>query len=224
VNARRAAIVVAAFVLAGLGAIALRVVMEGRAALADGDDWMLRGKPAEAIRSYETAARWYLPLAPHVDAAYARLRALAGDPGHAAGARTGWRTADDDATALLAWRAIRGAARATRTLWTPHAGDLADAEAAIAHASARTPGAGDAGPTTRDREAWYLAHLATTGRPRIAAAALAALGIVAWVAGALGLARRGIDEAGHLIRRPALVSAAAIVLGLAGWLVGLYNA
>jgi hypothetical protein len=109
------AVAIAAIALAVIGVIGLRAVLAGRSALADGDDWMLRGKPAEAIRSYEAAARWYVPLAPHVDAAYKKLRALTGTP-----------------DALLAWRAIRSAARATRSLWQPHAADLADADAHIA--------------------------------------------------------------------------------------------
>jgi len=205
----RAAIVIAAIVLAGLGVVSVRVVVSGRAELRDGDDWMLRGKTTEAIRAYEAAARWYLPLAPHVDAAYDRLRALTASP----------------ATALPAWRAIRNASHATRTLWTPHAADLADADAAIAALSARDPEAGaGAGDTTADREAWYRARLADDGRPGIGAAALAGFGILAWLAGAVVLARRGLDDTGRLVTRPALAGGLAIVLGLACWFAGLYNA
>ncbi|HSK01905.1 MAG TPA: hypothetical protein VK932_11715, partial [Kofleriaceae bacterium] len=193
----RPLLVIAALVLAGLGALAIRVVLEGRGALAEGDDWMARDRPAEAIRAYETSARWYLPLAPHVDEAYDRLRALA--------------TSEDLAVSLAAWRAIRSAARTTRGLWPPHAGDLAAADAAIARLSARHPSAGPAGDTVAAREAWYQTRLARDPRPSPGAAALAVLGILLWVGGTVALVRRGIDAQGSVIRRPALASAASIV-------------
>jgi hypothetical protein len=176
--------------LAVIGLIGLRAVVAGRRALADGDDWMLRGKPAEAIRSYEAAARWYVPLAPHVDAAYAKLRALATGP-----------------NALLAFRAIRSAARATRSLWQPHAADLAEADAQIAKL--------EAGATP---EPWFAGRLAEDPRPSIAMAALAGLGILLWLVGAaIVVFRRWSMPAGGM---PFLV----IVVGVALWLVGLYNA
>jgi len=187
-------------IVAVIAVISLRVVLAGRGALGDGDDWMLRGKPAEAIRSYEAAARWYVPFAPHVDAAYAKLRGLAGDT----------------PTGLLAWRAIRSAARATRNLWQPHAADLADADAAIARLAARDPAAGEgAGTSIEAREAWHGARLSEDLRANRGAAALAGLGIAALLAGAFLLVRRS---------RPALVPGVAIALGTVCWLVGLYNA
>ena len=44
-------------VLGLAGALAIRVVAAGRDALADGDAAAARGRPGEAIRAYETAAR-----------------------------------------------------------------------------------------------------------------------------------------------------------------------
>jgi hypothetical protein len=198
------AIVIAAFVAAVLGALAIRVVVEGRAAIARGDEAMASGRTTHAIRAYETAARWYLPLAPHVDDAYVQLRTLA--------------ASSDPTVALAAWRAIRGAARATRTLWTPHADDLAAADAALATLSAGVPAAATTDP------GWHREQLARDGRPSIAAAALAGIGLVTWLAGAWILVRRGMSREGTLVRRPALGAAAALVLGVACWAVGLYNA
>jgi hypothetical protein len=172
--------------------ISLRVVLGGRSALGDGDDWMLRGKPEQAIRSYEAAARWYLPLAPHVNAAYAKLRALA----------------DDSPTGLLAWRAIRTAARATRTLWQPHAADLAAADAHIAYLEARD------GSTSAisQREAWQSAMLSEDVRANVFATILAGSGILVVVVGGVLLVRRN------------RFAAAIVAAGTVCWLVGLYNA
>ncbi|MEO8552701.1 MAG: hypothetical protein ABI678_22140 [Kofleriaceae bacterium] len=192
------AIVIAAIAIAVIAVISLRAVIAGRGELADGDDWMLRGKPSLAIRSYEAAARWYVPFAPHVDTAYARLRDLTKSPAE-----------------ILAWRAIRSAARATRTLWQPHGADLADADVALARLAARDPEAGaGAGNTTADREAWYRARYAEDPRPSRGAAVLAGFGILL-VLGGVGVVVR---------RRPHWAAGAAIVVGIACWLVGLYNA
>jgi hypothetical protein len=179
-------VAIAAIAFAVMAVIGLRAVVSGRRALAQGDDWMLRGKPAEAIRSYEAAARWYVPLAPHVDAAYAKLRGLATGP-----------------NALLAWRAIRSAARATRSLWQPHAADLAEADAQIAKL--------EAGATP---EPWFAGRLAEDPRPSILMAVLAGLGIVLALAGAAAV----------VFRRWSMPAGGLIVLGVALWLAGLYNA
>lgn len=206
----RRLLLVLAIVLAALGALAIRVVVAGRAALADGEELLARGQPVAAIGRLEASARWYLPLAPHVDEAYARLRSLAGS--------------EDPAVAIAAWRAIRSAARATGGLWTPHASDLAAADEAIAKLSARDLQATPTGPTTSAREAWHASRLARDGRPRAWAAALAALGVVLWLGGfAIGI-RRGIDATGVLLRRPATMAGVTIVVGLVLWVVGLYNA
>jgi hypothetical protein len=195
----RAIVAIAAIALAVIALVGIRAVVSGRRALADGDAWMVRGKPAEAIRSYEAAARWYVPLAPHVDAAYAKLRGLAkGD------------------TALLAWRAIRGAARATRSLWQPHAADLAEADAQIAklEGGATPSPKGIGSPGSSLAEAWFAGRLAEDPRPSIAMAALAGLGILLWLVGAAVV----------VFRRWSLPAGVTIVVGVAVWLVGLYNA
>jgi len=203
------AIVVLAFVAAVLGALAIRVVVEGRSALAEGDELVAQGQVLDGIRAYETAARWYLPLAPHVDTAYAKLRTIAEHPAPdpAGGAQQ-----------LAAWRAIRAAARATRWLVTPHADDLTAADAAIASISAGVPQAATADP------AWHREQLAREARPSIGACVVASLGILLWIGGVIGLVRRGIDSTGRFVRRPALVSGIASLAGMACWALGLYNA
>jgi len=211
----RATIVVVAILVATLGALAIRVVIEGRTALAAGDEAAAAGRTGEAIAAWETAARWYLPLAPHVDDAYARLRELAEAVDRPASPRT----------RLAAWRAIRSATLATRHLWTPHADDLAAANAQIAELASRDPeGAEAGGPDAKTRAQFHADQLARSHRPRAGAVVLAIAGIACWLAG-IGVAiRRGFDAAGRLARRPALVGAALTVTGLAGWAVGLYNA
>jgi hypothetical protein len=192
---------VGAIVVAVLAALSIRIVVEGRSALGDGDDWMLRGKPIEAAGAYEIAARWYLPLAPHVDDAYAKLKKLA--------------ASDDPTVQLAAWRAIRSAARATAGLWTPHAADLADANTAIARLEARQPGAASPGNTTAAREAWYRDRLARDTGASHGAAIVAAIGVLIWLGGAFALVQA---SSGKLLR------AGIMLAGLVCWAAGLYNA
>jgi hypothetical protein len=204
------ALVVAALVLAALATLAVRTVVEGRAALADGDDAFAQHRVVDAIGAWESAARWYLPFAPHVDEAYSRLRSLA---------------ESDRRFAMPAYRAIRSAAWATRTLWTPHQGDLDDANTAIANLAADDPDAASAsGDDHAHRLAWQLATIGRDPRPSTAAIAIAIFGIACWLAGMAHLIRRGVDAAGAVVRRPALVGAALAVVGLVAWTAGLYNA
>lgn len=221
----RKAIVIVAIVVAALGAIAIRVVVEGRTALAAGDEAAAAGRIEDAIADWETAARWYLPLAPHVDEAYARLLDLATTTTDERAPATAARGPAAIARRLAAWRAIRSAALATRHLWTPHAEHLAAADAKIADLASRDPaGAAAAGPDAETRNRFHSERLARDPRPGTGAVVLAIVGLAAWLAG-IGIAiRRGIDDAGRLARRPALVGAALTLAGLAGWAVGLYNA
>ena len=203
-------LLVTALILAGLGALGLRVVLEGRAALTAGDRAATEGRIDDAIASWESAARWYLPGVPHVDDAYERLRALA---------------SADAPHALAAWRAVRSAALATRSLWTPHADDLMTANAEIAERSSRDPeGAAAGGPDAATRKVWHVTQLARDPRPRVLGAGLSLLGIVTWLVGIAILLRRGISDNGRLIRRRAIIGLLLTAIGIAEWAVGLYNA
>jgi len=221
---RRVAIIVA-IVFAGLGALALRVVLEGRAALAEGDEALAGKRPGDAIAAWESAARWYLPGAPHVGEAYDRLLEFA-----------------RQRHSMTAWRAVRSAALATRSLWTPHTGELAEADAAIAELAADDfEGSLASGEDRAKRLAFHQAQLARDPRPSRPAAALAVAGIVCWLAGIGVLIRRGVadghasgasseprsgevDDAGKLVRRRAVVGLAIVVGGVLAWAVGLYSA
>jgi len=204
------ALVIIACVVAVLGLLAVRVVIEGRRALAEGDAALVAKHPHDAIAAWETAARWYMPLAPHVDDAYARLVEYA---------------KANPKDAMHAWRAVRRAATSTRSLWTPHEADLATANAEIARLSAEHPdGAPAAGQTVPEKAAYFAARLAEDRRPSAGAAALAILGILSWLAGIGVVVRRGLDAGGRLVRRPAAIGAALTVVGIVCWAVGLYNA
>jgi hypothetical protein len=193
---RRAFVITVAIVVAGLLALALRVVIEGRSALARGDAAMAANRYPDAIAAWEAAARWYLPLAPHVDDAYDRLRELA-----------------KSKESLAAWRAIRSAALATRGPWQPHADDLAEANAAIAALTAADPErAPIGGPDPVAHVTWHAARLAADARPGLGSSFLAVSGIACWLAGMAALVRRRTWARGTIA-----------AIGVLAWAVGLYT-
>jgi hypothetical protein len=213
----RLALLVAAAVIAIVGTLAVRTVWLGRDALADGDAAAQvetargKGDVAAAIASWRAAARHYLPLAPHVDAAYDRLAATA----RAAEA------AADPVTALAAWRAIRSASRATRSLWTPAAELAAEADRRIAALAAVDPVSSGAGDSVPARTAWHAHQLAVDPGPSVALALVAALGLVMWIGGLLWLARRGPEGADRLNRRHLVTALALVGIGAATWTIAL---
>lgn len=149
------------FVLAALtlvAALAGRGIVEGTASMRRSDDLLAEGDADGAIAQALRAGRWYVPFAPHVTRAYDRLRAIA----------LRAELAGDEETALLAWQAVRGAARSTRTLWTPFRDRLAEADDHIATLLAAKPPPGVDRDTPREllvREHRALLAEETSARP-----------------------------------------------------------
>jgi hypothetical protein len=198
-----------------VGVVATRAVWQGREALSRGDAALAANTPDEAIRWWRRAARWYVPMAPHVASAYARLEELA----------TQAEAAGDRATALAAWQGIRGSILATRSVYVPFEERLEPANRRIAAlmAAAEDP-ALDAGKTTADREAWHYALLARDEAPSVPWTLLALAGFGLWIGGAALFAWRGVDANDRLVRATAARSGLLVVFGLVLWLLGLYQA
>lgn len=212
---RRKWMIAAAIAAACLAVIATRAVWEGRGALARGDSAAAAGEVGEAIRHWRRAARWYLPLAPHVGAAYDRLE-KAGAAAEAAGDRD---------TALAAWRGVRSAALATRSFYVPYSDRLAAANRRIAALMAAIEGpAVDPGRSAAEREAWHLELLERPVGPSVMWSVIAILGFAMWIGGAFWFAWSGVGEDDRLVRRVAARSGVMVVIGLFVWLLGLSRA
>jgi hypothetical protein len=203
-------------VFACLGVVVTRAIVEGRRALSAGDDALVDGDTDEAIAQWRRAARWYVPLAPHVGDAYDRLEQLARD----AEAR------GDRDTALAAWEGIRGSIKATRSFYTPHSDRLEPANRRIAALRAATPEDARAAPdqTEAQRTAWHYDLLARDDGPSLGWSILALLGFATWIGGGLLFALRGITPEDRLVRRTAAIAGIAVAAGLLVWMTGLYYA
>ena len=128
-----------AMVLFVVAAAAVRIASEGRTELAASDEALGRGDVLGATVHARTAARAYLPFAPHVALAYSRLRSIARDE----------EGKGDLGAALFAWRSIRAAAIGSRSPWIAHDRERQSAETAIARLAA--PGAAPARDTGSGR-------------------------------------------------------------------------
>ena len=198
-----------------LGVVVTRAVWEGRGALADGDDAIEAGDRDGAIRWWRRAARWYVPLAPHVGDAYDRLEKLG-----AAAEEEG-----DLETALAAWQGVRGSILATRSFYTPHEDRLEPANRHIASLMQRMEGAAaDPGKDAAAREAWHFELLARDEAPSVGWTLVALVGFGLWIGGGVQVALRGVSPEDRLVARAATTAGVLVLVGLFVWLLGLYNA
>ena len=111
-----------ALLLVSFALATLRTLWRGDAEMALSDRAFDQGQLELALRHARRAATAYVPGGAHVDAAYARLQALA----------LGAERARDVALAASAWRAQRSAALESRHLWQPRESELARADQNLA--------------------------------------------------------------------------------------------
>ncbi len=212
---RRKLITGAVVVAVCFGAVVVRAVWDGRAALSTGDAALAAGNTDEAVRWWRRAARWYVPGAPHVDSAYQRLQTLA----------TQAEARSDVATALAAWRGIRSSILATRSLWTPHEELLEPANQRIAALMATLEGpSADPQASEVERAAWHYRLLARDESPAVGWVVVALIGFAAWIGGAIAFALRAVTADDELVVSTAVRCGVVIAAGLFIWVLGLYNA
>jgi hypothetical protein len=211
---RRAATAVTVVGIA-IAAASARAIASGEREIALSSDELRAGHPLEAIQHARRAAGWYMPGAPHVRVAYARLAALA-----IAAEKIG-----DRDTALFAWRSVRTAALETRWLVTPHAEDLARADAAIARLAAALPRPAETRvDPNAEIERDTLAALARDDAPDTAWSVVLVAGVVATIVGALVAARRAVTATGTISWPRALPGLALAAAGAVAYLVAVWRA
>lgn len=105
-----------------VSALVARVYEAGTSALAHSEQAFDAGDLETATRAARVAANWYLPSAPHVQAAYGRLRAIA----------IGAETQGDTTAALRAWSALRAAIIETDHPWSAREQELREANEGVA--------------------------------------------------------------------------------------------
>lgn len=208
-----------------LGVVVTRAVWEGRSALSKGDKAHAAGDQDGAIRWWRRAARWYVPLAPHVGSAYDRLETLASQAEQQArAANTPAEARAHRRIALAAWRGIRGSILATRSFYTPYADKLEPANRHISELMALAEGDTAKQPELAARSDWHYEQLARDESPSVFWSILALLGFATWLGGGALFAVRGITADDKLVTRSAIHAGLLIAGGLFIWMLGLYNA
>jgi hypothetical protein len=191
-----------------LAALTARIVIDGEAALSKSDAAFDKGDLRDAILYARRAAVLYAPGAPHVSAAYTRLRAIA----------FGAEATKDFDIARQAWGATRAAALETKHFTTPRALDLARANASLARLASAGGGATDA---ARDKMAQSLAR---DDAPQAAWIVVLGVAFVLFAVGLMTLVTAGVSPEGEVSRRGVTISVALAVAGVVLWTVAVYQA
>jgi hypothetical protein len=113
-------LVLVSCLICGVGLV-LHINRAGAEALQCSEQAFDSGDLEKATRCAREAATWYLPKAPHVVAAYARLRTIA----------VGAEAAGDAHHALRAWGALRGALIETAHPWDQREDAMAEASRGV---------------------------------------------------------------------------------------------
>lgn len=188
-----------------LSALTGRMIVEGEAELRSSDAAFDRGDLPEATLHARRAATLYAPGAPHVGAAFARLRAIA----------LGAESLGDVSMARRAWGAVRGAALEIRHVNAPYASELALANENLARLTAASPGG--------DRQA-AAKVLARDDAPRAEWVLVLALGFLLFASGLVLAARRGISPTGEISRKVLATAGVLALFGVAFWTLAVYRA
>ncbi len=208
-------LVLLGLIAAAFGMLSARVVQQGERELRSAEALAAIGKLEEAVLHARTSASWYLPGAPHVPVAYAKMIEIA-------------RLAEgrgDKNTALFAWRAVRWSAQSTRWIFIPHEDELAIANASIARLAAKqptAPGARVRDPADIQQKLHML--LARQDHPRLPWIAVLLAGFVALASGLIHMGWKGYSDDGGL--RPSRLRVGGILAaaGVIAWALALWNA
>ena len=168
-----------------------------------------------SVRALRRAAHLYLPGNPANAGAYDALERFARDQ----------ETLGRHDHALLAWRAVRSSALATRWIVVPYRDRLDRANRRIARLMALLPPP----PEERDtpvarREELHYALLLEDRAPEPAWVLVLAVGVALWLGGAFHAARHGWDDDDRPRARALALASAAVAVGLLLFVLALLRA
>jgi hypothetical protein len=192
--------------------VALRVVSSARQELIEADSCRARADIDCAIVHYRRAGRWYAPGSPY------HVRALQ----HLAELGQQAEQQGDSERALLAYRSLRGAIMATRSIYMPEPARLKAANQRIAALMSELPAPGmDAGKSKAQLQREHLALLEAVPGPNVFWTCVLLSGFFGWVAAAFAFSARAIDEDDRWVVPEARRWGALIALGFGLFVLGM---
>jgi hypothetical protein len=195
-----------------LSVITLRVVSSAREELGVADAAFARSDLDAAIVHYRRAARWYAPGSPYHALALHQLAQI-GSAAEQSGERE---------RALLAYRSLRGAIMATRSVFVPEPARLAAANQHIAQLMAELPAPGmDAGKAAAQLRREHLALLEALPGPNVFWTCVLLSGFFGWIAAGFAFSMRAIDEDDRWVTAEVRRWGALIVLGFGLFVLGM---
>jgi hypothetical protein len=206
---RRVALLLLALVLT-FAAVTAKTLAEGERQMRASEDAFDAGRLQDALVCARRAATLYVPGAPHVDAAYARLAAIA----------VGAEAAGQVGVARQAWEAMRAAAFETRHVWVPHGDELDRANHNLARLAVLPENSGDR-DAARQRAAQALAEETA---PRVAWVFVLGIGFALAAFGLAFLALRGVTSDGRLAVGRVRWAVVVTLVGVACWTIAVYKA
>jgi hypothetical protein len=202
----------AALAACALALVAVRVVLSARAELAQAEQALSNHDEDAAIVHLRRAARWYAPGSPYHVRALEQLAQL----GRAAEQR------GDVQGALSAYRSLRGAIMAARSLYVPERARLDAANRRIAALMASLPAPGvDRGKSRAQLEREHLALLRAIPGPNTFWSCVVLLGFACWVGAAFAFSARAIDADDRWVAREARRWGSLIALGFGLFVLGM---
>jgi hypothetical protein len=201
--------------------VVLRLTWDARQYAQQGEAHVRAEAYVEACASFMDAARSYYPGNPYANVAFSRLLQLADLPTTTPGA----------AKAELPRRALeafRMAAMATRSVYVPHATELAVVNERLAGIYARweeeTRGAYRSpvkGSSLAARHAWHLQKLQVVPGPSWLWSVVGLFGLGLWLAAMALFVTKALSPTLKVARGPALGAGLAFVVGFALFILGL---
>jgi hypothetical protein len=188
--------------------ITLRATLGGEREIALSTSALEAGDAAGAVAHARAAALWYVPGAPHVRVAYARLKAI----GEEAEKRRNWQVA------LAAYRSISNASHATRWVLTPHRVEAQAAEEAVARVEAKLK---ELSPPNVDASERETPPTKATSDDLAYLRYVLAGSFGGAILGLLLLLRRGLDDTGRIAWKRAAPGLAITLLGTLAYLAAL---
>ncbi|MFQ5580816.1 MAG: hypothetical protein ACE5FZ_09400 [Nitrospiria bacterium] len=195
--------------------IYIKVFLSSRHEFKEAEIADAKGNYREAIKHYERAILWYLPMGGYVEPSAKRLWAIGRD-----------LEETDMRLALNTYRSLRSAFYATRSFYTPGRSWISRTDKKIADLVAKSPPSSekDKEMSQAERRDEALAVLKRPVRPYAGWSIILEVGFWGWITGTLLFIFRAFDSEHQLNMRRGFYFGGIVIFFYSLWIIGMMNA